>query len=155
MLGQVQLVISTPRDLDELYQEINQTSPFANKLRFLRLGLLEQEAAAELATRSGQADLLLNWTGCHPFYIQLLGQHLAQAGAEGLDQQDALEEFKEEAIAQLEKIWRVLSEQERQALLAVGQGESRNTRRFCQRGLLNQDKKPFGEIFRLFLEEQG
>ncbi|MCW5211495.1 ATP-binding protein [Desulfobulbus sp. TB] len=154
MLGQIQLVVSTPRDLDELYQEINQTSPFGNKLRFFWLGLLEPEAATELAYRSGQTDLLLHWAGCHPFYLQLFGQHLLQAGTEGLHPREVVEEFQEEAMQQLEKIWRVLSEQERQALLAAGRGEPCNTRRFCQRGLLNQGKEPFGEIFRLFLEEQ-
>jgi len=118
MLGQVQLVISTPRDLDELYQEINQTSPFGNMLRFFWLGLLEQEAATELAARSGQADLLLQWAGYHPFYLQLFGHHLFQVGVEGLGQQEALEEFQEEALKQLEKIWRVLSEKERHALFA-------------------------------------
>ncbi|CAK8715004.1 hypothetical protein KKHLCK_04070 [Candidatus Electrothrix laxa] len=155
MLGQVQLVISTPRDLDALYQEINQTSPFGNMLRFFWLGLLDLEAATELASRSGQADLLLQWVGCHPFYIQLLGQHLVQAEAEGLSHQEALEEFQEEAIKQLEKIWRVLSEQERKTLFAASREELMNSRRLCKRGLLNQENAPFGEILRLFLEEQA
>ena len=145
MLQQRELVavFASPRDLDALYQEQNDTSPLTNCLRHLRLGLLDADAAGELAARGRDSELLLHWAGRHPFYLQLLGAHLASG------REDALEQFCDEAGEQLKKVWRVLTPREQGVLC----GAPGNTRSLRLRGLLNADGAPFGEVLRGFLEE--
>ena len=148
MLGRVLVVFASPRDLDALYQERNHTSPLGNALRHLRLGLLEEAAARQLAERSRDPALLRHWAGRHPFYLQLLGAHLASA------RDTALDEFCDEALVQLHKVWRVLKPAEQRALCAIACGNPvANHRSLRLRGLLNADGSLFGEILRVFLEE--
>nr|VFK65884.1 MAG: hypothetical protein BECKUNK1418G_GA0071005_107212 [Candidatus Kentron sp. UNK]VFK69635.1 MAG: hypothetical protein BECKUNK1418H_GA0071006_101712 [Candidatus Kentron sp. UNK] len=148
MLDELRLVVASPRDLDSLYQEQNQTSPFANRLRLLRLGLLEADAARQIAAWSRQPDLLLHWAGRHPFYLQLLGSHLASAHSSD----EALADFRDEGCQQLRKVWRVLSPRERQILLDRWAGKPVSLESLRRRGLLTEKGEFFGEILRVFLE---
>nr|VFK17151.1 MAG: AAA ATPase domain-containing protein [Candidatus Kentron sp. LPFa]VFK32313.1 MAG: AAA ATPase domain-containing protein [Candidatus Kentron sp. LPFa] len=149
MLDELRMVVASPRDLDSLYQEQNRTSPFANRLRLLRLGLLEADAARQIAAWSGQPNLLLHWAGRHPFYLQLLGSHLASAHSPD----EALAGFRDEGCQQLRKVWRELSPREQDNLLALRTGKPVSLESLRRRGLLTEDGEFFGEILRVFLED--
>ncbi|WP_179137580.1 ATP-binding protein [Candidatus Entotheonella palauensis] len=73
MLGRIVLVLASRREFGYIYQELDRTSPFHNRLKLQWLGLLEPEAAEVLIRRGegllgpGDADRMRQWAGRHPF----------------------------------------------------------------------------------------
>jgi hypothetical protein len=61
-------------------RELSPDSPLMNRLKLIRLGLLESVAADHLLTAGNFSAidyaLIQEWAGRHPFYIQLLGQYI-------------------------------------------------------------------------------
>jgi hypothetical protein len=99
LLGNIVLAVASRREVDTLYREQGLTSPFANRLRLLRLGLLDEQAAADLIRRGAaildgeDRALMRRWAGRHPFYLQLLGYALVEARELGENRDQALDRF--------------------------------------------------------------
>ena len=99
MLDYMCLVVSSRREIDRIYKDIGRTSPFVNRLELCWVGLIEDEAAEELATRSapmlpaGARAMVREWAGRHPFFIQLFGRKLVDSCRYGESADSALEQF--------------------------------------------------------------
>lgn len=160
LLGQIVLVLASKRGVDELYRDLRQESPFQTLLSFLRLSLLD-EMGAEGVIALGEAILddedarqLRHQAGRHPFYLQLLGQHLVNGRRFGMSRPEALDTFQDEANEHLNDLWQHLSQVERRDLeRACLQGETVDRKSLHRRGLL-VDGRPFGQVLIEFLEER-
>jgi len=140
----VLLVLATRRDLAEAFQTFQHSgSPFGNSLRTHRLALLESADAGRIAERAGgHADLLRDWAGEHPFFLQLAGWHLQRT----VEVDRAVTEFREEAYTRLKEIWSGLGETERAALKAALESGPRPCFKLERRGLLKANGQPFGRV---------
>src|SRR6185312_4703764 len=104
MLGKIVLVVASRQDLDLICESIGRTSPFHNRLELNWVNLLEPKAAEEVIGWGNEelgpsdADLMRQWAGRHPFYLQLLGRHLIDARRDGEEISYALDAFRCEAI---------------------------------------------------------
>jgi hypothetical protein len=160
LLGRVILVVASRREVDELYAELGKTSPFDNRLRFIRLGLLEEDAA-EALIRLGDgilgaddASMLRLWAGRHPLFLQLLGHCLVETHRLGESPTVALDRFRDEADRRLRDLWRRLDERDRTTLRAIVRGESNaRSQRLVRRGLLDDGGRPFGKVLEAWLRE--
>jgi predicted MPP superfamily phosphohydrolase len=161
LLGRIVLVLASRREIDRLYKEVDRTSPFSNRLKLERLGLLEDEAAEAVITLAGQdlgtedRVLMRHWAGRHPFYLQLLGRHLLDARRFGEDRESALDRFRDEASIRLRELYSRLADRDRQALLSAVRGESIKRPSLVRRGLLDENGRPFGEVFAEWLREEA
>jgi hypothetical protein len=156
------LALASSKDLDELYEDVNKTSPFFNVVERQLVGLLEPEAVeAMIGWGRGifgdtGADLLRQWAGRHPFYLQLLGGYLAQALLRGDSPGGALERFQDEAESRVKALWRALEERERQEIKESVKGGIAATRRSLRRrGLVTEEGKPFGEVLAAWVREEA
>ncbi len=160
LLGRLVVVVASRREVDELYAELSLTSPFDNRLRLLRLGLLDASAASAVVALGDEvleaedADLLERWAGRHPLYLQLLGHCLVEARSLGESRDAALERFRDEAERRLRDVWRRLSDREQTALRAIARGEPSMDRRLRRRGLLVDSGRLFGEVLAAWLREE-
>ena len=131
MLGRVVLVLATRLEVDLIYRRLSHGSPFANRLELLPVGLLAPEPADAVigwgvpVFGEGGAALMREWAGRHPFYLQLLGHHLVDAGRDGNTRDEALDQFRFEAAARLRDVWRGLDEAERRTMRDAGRGRCR------------------------------
>ncbi len=160
LLGKVVIVVASRREVATLYQDLGRTSPFDNRLRLLRLGLLDEAAAEEVLLSGDDLDsdamaLMRRWAGRHPLYLQLLGHALVEAYRLGEDQNVALDRFRDEAERRLEELWRHLGEREREALRATIQGDPIESRGLIRRGLVDESGRPFGEVLAAWLRQKG
>ncbi len=160
LLGRIVLVVASRRELDDLFQDLKRASPFADRLRQLRLGLLDQAAAEEIILLGDDLDpdaagLMSRQAGRHPLYLQLLGHALVTAQRLGEDQNVALDRFRDEAQRRLGEIWRQLDENDRQALRTTAAENKRTKRRsLIWRGLVNESGRPFGQVLAEWLRQQ-
>jgi len=162
LLGRIVVVTASRREVDQLYAELGRTSPFDTRLSFLRLGLLDEDAAqAVIGLGDGVLDpedagLLHRWAGRHPLYLQLLGHYLVEARHLGESRTAALDRFRDEAERRLRDLWRRLDPRDQETLRAVVRGE-RDTanRRLVRRGLLDAEGRPFGEVLAAWLREEA
>ena len=160
MLGRVVLVVSTRRELDLIYKDLNRTSPFYNKLELAVVGLLEPAAAEEMIRWEdgvlglGDADLLRRWAGRHPFYLQLLGKHLMDARRVGGSVERAVDRFRLEASARLRELWGALDDKDRRSLAGILEGKPVQRVSLRARGLVTEEGQPFGEILTEWLREE-
>ncbi|MCP4697501.1 MAG: hypothetical protein GY862_11705 [Gammaproteobacteria bacterium] len=156
MLGEIVLVLASSQDLNVTYEEIGHASPFGNRLKVIRLGLLEAAAADEIIQGGGSLfneeinELMRIWAGRHPFYLQLLGHHLASAQTT----EQALDAFYTNAAVHLRKLWQTLNERDQRALLQVLEGKPVKRRGLRTRGLVTKDGQLFGKILQEWLEEE-
>ncbi|MEP7121656.1 MAG: TIR domain-containing protein [Byssovorax sp.] len=156
------LVLASSKDLDDLYKDVSKTSPFFNIVERQQVGLLEPEAV-EAMIGWGRAifgekgaDMLRQWAGRHPFYLQLLGGYLAQAILRGDSPHGALERFQDEAESRVKALWRSLEERDRQAIKESVKGGIAATRRSLRkRGLVTEGGKPFGEVLAAWVREEA
>lgn len=155
MLTRLCLVLSTQRELDFIYQSVGRTSPFANKLELLQLGLLQDKAAEAVISWGGfdAADkaLMKHWAGGHPYYLQLLGHCLF---AEGCGER-AVDRFWVDASARLRELWCVLAERDRRRLMGLLAGKPCMARRLRSRGLVLATGEAFAEVLLEFLREEA
>jgi hypothetical protein len=156
------LGLASSKDLDELYADVNKTSPFFNVVERQLVGLLEPEAVEGMIGWGRAifgdtgADLLRQWAGRHPFYLQLLGGYLAQALLRGDSPGGALERFQDEAESRVKALWRSLEERDRQELKESVKGGIAATRRSLRRrGLVTEEGKPFGEVLAAWVREEA
>jgi hypothetical protein len=159
MLGKVVWVFASCEDIDLIYKRFHSmTSPFENRLRILRLGLLEPEAAEEIVSwgdfSSAFAEQMREWAGRHPFFLQLLGQCLFEVRGDK-NIQTALDEFQTEAAVRLRRIWSHLNAKEQLALKQCMTGQPVTLRSLQMRGLVTEEGQLFGKVLAEWLQEQG
>ncbi len=160
MLGRLVLVLATRQELDLIFENMNRTSPFYNRLEVLWLGLLEEDATETLIQwgkeilPSGYAEIMRRQAGRHPFYLQLLGKHLVDAQHAGLPPEKALDRFRAEATARLRNMWRsALNARDRERLFVTVNGQPCMHSVMKERGLVTNSGFPFGEVLATFLRE--
>jgi len=158
MLQEKQLVIifATSREMNRIFADMDKTSPLS--LRLLHLDLLEVSSRDSIIARGNftpqQVELIQTWAGCHPFYLQLLGQCLIDARQNGANDEVALRNFQTNAAARFNKLWKNLTEEERQSLQAACQSEQKIQRRSLkERGLVTEDGQLFGKVLQEWLLE--
>lgn len=160
MLGTLIFVLASWRELDLAFQEMGCTSPFENRLGIVRLGLLDSVATETLRQWSQPyldataMDLMRQYAGCHPFYLQLFGYHLVNAQHRGESLESALDQFYQEARPRLRKLWRTLTEKEQQALVESLSGKAIQRRSLRLRGLVTEEGQLFGKILTDWLQEE-
>ena len=163
MLDYLCLVVSSSREIDRIYKDIGRTSPFVNRLELCWVGLIEDEAAEELARRSAPAlpasagIMVREWAGRHPFFIQLFGRKLVDSCRYGESAEIALEQFLAEGGSRLRELWGTLSERDQQIIRAsvdAPQTESA-ARSLRRRGLLTEEGRPFGRLLTEWLLEEN
>jgi hypothetical protein len=162
MLGRISFIFATQRDLDLIINEISRTSGLENRLKIIRLTLLE-ESAAENIIQAGSPilskedqNLLKEWAGHHPFYLHLLGSHLFNARLQGQHSEVAIDRFYTEAAPKLRRIWNSLPEIDKVTLMNLSQGKQIVTRhRILKiRGFLTNEGQLFGRILQEWIEQE-
>jgi hypothetical protein len=156
MLGRVVWIFATHQEIDVVYKKYHaNTSPFENRIALKWLGLLDPEAAEKIIRwgrfSAQEAQLLRDWAGQHPFYLQLLGRHLQEAQG---NVTVALDGFQNEAAKNFRRLWELLNEKEQQELHACLTGSLATLRSLRVRGLVTEDGQLFGKVLRTWLEEQ-
>ncbi len=156
MLGRVVWIFATHQEIDIVYKKYHtNTSPFENRLTLKWLGLLEPEAAAKIIRwgrfSAEEAQLLREWAGLHPFYLQLLGRHLQDA--EG-NVTVALDGFQMEAAKNFRHLWELLNDKEKQELHNCLTGSLATQKSLRVRGLVTEDGQLLGKVLKTWLEEQ-
>lgn len=162
MLGRVSFIFATQRDLDLLITEISRTSGLENRLKIIRLILLDNNAAETIIQAgspilSKEDQLLLKeWAGSHPFYLHLFGSHLFNARLQGQHSEIAIDRFYTEAAPKLRRIWNSLPEIDKITLQNLSQGKQITTRQRILkiRGLLTPDGQLFGRILQEWIEQE-
>lgn len=162
MLGRVSFIFATQRDLDLLITEISRTSGLENRLKIIRLILLDNNAAENIIQAgspilSKEDQLLLKeWAGNHPFYLHLFGSHLFNARLQGQHSETAIDRFYTEAAPKLRRIWNSLPEIDKITLQNLSQGKQITTRQRILkiRGLLTPDGQLFGRILQEWIEQE-
>jgi predicted phosphodiesterase len=161
MLERLCVMLATHIEIDLFFRQKGLGSPFDNKLRIERVGLLEPEAAETLLRRGGNGlageDLALmrSWAGRHPYYLQVLGFRLVEARRLGHCREWALDHARQDGFARLRTLWASLSEKERQALRQAAAGQASRHSRLRLRGLLEENGLLFGQVLAEWLEEEG
>ena len=159
MLGRVIFVFASRRDLDSIFTSHERTSPLSNRLQLIQVGLLEEEEARTIiakggaALAKGDAALMTEWAGRHPFYLQLLGRGLVEGRQLGKNEQEILDGFCAEAYCRLAAVWEKLNGRERGGLLQAAAGTPANLRSLRARGLTTPDGKLFGKVLETWLNE--
>jgi len=156
MLGRVIWIFATHQEIDIVYKKYHtNTSPFENRITLKWLGLLDPEAAEKIIHwghfSAQEAQLLREWAGQHPFYLQLLGRHLREA--EG-NVTVALDGFQMEAAKHFRRLWELLNDKETQELRDCLSGTPATQRSLRVRGLVTEDGQLFGKVLKTWLEEQ-
>jgi len=163
MLGRISILFASHRELDLVQQEVQRTSTLQNSLQIMRLGLLDELAAEKLvlagsaALNERQLQLMREWGGRHPFYLQLLGMNLVRAVQNGDSDEAALDTFYTEATPKLRHQWQYLDERERAALHDIANGKTlsqRDLRPLRVRGLITEKGRLFGRILQEWLEQK-
>lgn len=117
------------------------------------VGLLDQEAPEAIigwgahALERGDAVLMREQAGRHPFFLQLLGKHLVDARlrAEPDAAETALARFREDASRSLHELWTELDDWEQDALRDAAAGTPvRRTKRLG--AWLTERGEPFGRV---------
>lgn len=162
MLDDLCLGVSSRRELDRVFQDAGKgTSPFQNRLELHWVGLLEPAASEDLIDRAGAGlppaarQLIREWAGRHPFFIQLMVRKLLDAREFGQSEQEACEEFQAEAYSRLRELWGTLTERDRK-LLREAQGiPMPAASALKRRGLLDDEGRPFGRVVTEWLQDEA
>jgi hypothetical protein len=154
------LVLVSRQEVDQVYKESGRTSPFLNLLEMRPVGLLESSAVEEIIAMGAplidteQAALMRHWAGRHPYFLNLLGHYLWEAGQDGRDEQDAIDEFKLASAARFRECWQTLPTRAQEELKAVLVGQPLRDSSLRLRGLTDAVQKQdriFGEVFAAWL----
>lgn len=163
MLGRISIIFASHRELDLVQQEAQRTSTLQNSLQIMRLGLLDELAAEKLVLTGSailnqkQLQLMREWSGRHPFYLQLLGMNLVRAAQNGDSDETALDTFYSEATPKLRDQWKALDERECSTLREIASGKTvsqRDLRPVRIRGLITEKGRLFGRILQEWLEQK-
>lgn len=161
MLGTIALVVASRQELDYVFQDLGRSSPFHNRLELQWLGLLSTAEGISIVDRSSplltpkERTEFHRYAGNHPFYLQLLGWHLVNQRLAGVSLVEGYAAFTIEAASRLRELWRTLPLRDREAVRhACFQGPIEG-RRLRARGVLRDDGRPFGEVLRDWVAENG
>lgn len=155
------LVLATARPVDQVYQDLGQTSPFMNLLELRRVGLLGQAAAEQMVALGNSVfddagrEQMRRWAGRHPFFLALFGRRLWEACRDGVAMGEMLEMVNDDAGSILRQLWQTLGERERAALNRLVDGENVPTSGMRLRGLVvagGHGDELFGEVLGLWLK---
>jgi hypothetical protein len=162
MLDDLCLGVSSRRELDRVFLDAGKgTSPFQNRLELHWVGLLEPDAAGQLIETAGsglpaQARREIHaWAGRHPFFIQLMARKLMDARCFGQSDAQAIEEFQTEAASRLRELWGTLAGHEQQSLREAAAAPKPQARRLRQRGLLDEEGRPFARVLTEWLADEA
>lgn len=158
--GLLRLVAVSRMDVDELFEQAQATSPIANKLQRTTLGLFGSKEEAERLVKRGGFDghwneAMLEWTGWHPFYLNLIGYHLWESRAAGVGLERGIDRFFDAAAPRLRESWRALDARKKNVIVETAGGAAVKSRWLCQRGILRQDGTPFGRILVEWMRDEG
>lgn len=155
------VVLATARPVDQIYQDLNRTSPFMNLLEMRRVGLLEQAAAENMLAMGnavfddGQREQMRRWAGRHPYFLALFGRRLWEACRDGMAMDEVLEMLNDDAAPILRQLWQTLGNSERTALNRIADGENVITSGMRLRGLVVAGRHGdalFGEVLESWLK---
>lgn len=161
MLDYLSLVVSSRRELDRVYQDLGRTSPFHNRLELCWVGLLDRDAAEELTNRSSPAlspemlEMVHEWAGRHPFFIQLLGRKLTDSLRYGESLEDAQEQFLAEGSSRLRELWATLQAKDQNLLREAVRTPQPQASGLRRRGLLTEEGRPFGRLLVEWLQNES
>jgi class 3 adenylate cyclase len=159
MLDHMSVVAASRRELDRVYQDLGKVSPFHNRLELCWVGLLEPAAADELIQRlslsADSQNMIREWAGRHPFFIQLLGRKLTDSLRFGETPQDAIEQFIAESAGRLRELWATLQPRDHAVLRASVETPQPKAMVLRHRGLLTEEGKPFGRLLVEWLTEES
>lgn len=125
--------VASSKRVKELCKSPVASSPFFNIFRFLRLGLLTEDAANDLICKDDSLSLYLHFVkliaGQHPFFISQLcfylfyfQQRQAEMPPEEI-RQEAVQRFLEEAFDHFAYYWEHLSTDEKAVLKKLANGK--------------------------------
>ena len=162
MLGDVAFVFATRRDLDTVYADVR-GAPSSLRVAAMseQLGLLAPNEAEQLIAAGknlldeSELDLIREWSGNHPFYIQLLGYFLIDGKANDEPTNRAVNRFLVHAYSELRRGWRALNQSDRALLEATKDGQLCMHGRLIRRGLVTKDGTPFGRVLARWIEEEA
>jgi len=160
-LGRIIWVFSSKQPLDSLYKHHHhQGSPFDNQLKTQWLGLLDTNARDAIIKRGdfnqAQQTLLIEWAGCHPFYLQSLADRLWHVRPKTNEEAAVvLDAFKMEAKRHLNDLWDGLSTKE-QAQLQNYIKDKKLIDDYALRsmGVITLDGEPFADVFLNYLQDE-
>jgi hypothetical protein len=125
------------------------------------VGLLDRDAAEELANRSSPAlspqmlEMVHEWAGRHPFFIQLLGRKLTDSLRYGESLEDAREQFLAEGSSRLRELWATLQAKDQNLLREAVRTPQAQASSLRRRGLLTEDGRPFGRLLVEWLQNES
>jgi 3',5'-cyclic AMP phosphodiesterase CpdA len=157
LLGRIVLVFSSRDVPDEVFSRNHKTSPITNRMEAAWVGLLEPggaDATIRLGAEhlgQGDAELMRHWCGSHSFFLQLFGSFLVEARRVGAGQDQAVADLRLQAPLHFRQLWRTVAQPHQQALRDAARGLPSKIGALQQRGLLNEEGKPFGEVFAAWL----
>ena len=161
-LAHIIWVFSSKQPIDTLYHSYhNEGSPFENQLKTLWLGLLEKDACEKIIQKGDfkkpQQDLLREWAGCHPFYLQsLAGLLWLEKPLNETKITQALDRFKMASERHLNDLWKSLSAKEKDSLLNFIKNNQQpidNSALRCK-GVITTEGKPFARVFLAYLKDK-
>lgn len=160
-LAQIIWVFSSKQPLDSLYKYYHhQGSPFENQLKTQWLGLLDADAANAIIRKGDftqqQQDLLKQWAGCHPFYLQSLADRLWQKKPTTQQEEiEVLDGFKMDAKRHLNDLWQGLTAREQTKLLDyIHKRQAINDSALRCMGIITIDGQPFAKVFLDYLQDK-
>lgn len=159
MLERLMVVFCSRRELDQVYNAHGRTSPFSNTLEMIRVALLETDAVEEVLDKAHgvfsqeHALAVREWSGRHPYFLQLLASELWDVVRDRMPMQNAIDRFNDSSAARLRELWQTLSSRDRNDLRKIAAGLSVTRRSLRLRGLVTDNGEPFGRVLREWLED--
>lgn len=156
-IGSICLVFVSREEPDLVFSRASKTSPITNRMERAWVGLMEEEGrdkTIQLGAEHlgpGDADLMTEWCGEHPFFLHLLGRYLVEARLAGAHPSQGLNEFKLQSPIYFRQLWQTLPSSQRSALHDAARGVPAHSDLLQQRGFVTPDGAPFGEIFAAWL----
>jgi len=152
-------VFSSKQPLDTLYKRShNEGSPFENQLKTQWLGLLDQQAAEAIIKKGNftqtQENLLREWAGCHPFYLQsLAGRLFLEKPKNKAEITHVLDNFKMDAKRHLNDLWQGLTPQQQEELLNfIKNKHPIDSSALRCMGVITTEGVPFARVFLNYLK---
>lgn len=161
MLDDLCLGVSSRRELDRVFLDAGKgTSPFQNRLELHWVGLLEPDAAEQLIATAGgalsaQARREDSRVGRASSFLH--PAHGAQTDGRARirpDRRGGPRGVPDRGVGPLAQSWSTLGEPERQALREAAAMPKPQARRLRQRGLLDEEGRPFGRVLTEWLADE-
>ncbi|MDM8547889.1 hypothetical protein QUF61_15480 [Candidatus Venteria ishoeyi] len=163
MLYKLVLVFASSQDLDLIKADnhpVETVSPLEARLEIIRLGLLDENAAAIIwqlgvgVMERQDEEILSLWAGRHPYYLKLFGANLWQARKKQIAIETVLDQVYDDTRRHLRQIWNSLTTTEQQILKNSLDGRAVKRRSLRLRGLVTDSGQLFGQVLREWLEQE-